>query len=161
MKTLQWSRRGPRHRRHYEFYDAANVTEPAPEIVTSFLQLFRSEAFFDFLHRITQIKLQTCRTELQKWTSGSYDLLDEELPANQLDVIVYFGFTELKPATYLGAQTSFLTFDDVVQTPVCNLGPVNRSVINFVYRDTARYTSYMSKYNGDRHFYALTATYFE
>ncbi|XP_022918447.2 prolyl 3-hydroxylase sudestada1 [Onthophagus taurus] len=155
-ESLKWDMVGPPNRFRYEVLPETEFTKPIKELV----DIFKSESMFKLLKCYTELDLDDekagIKYEVQRWKSGHYSLLsDFKWNTKELDVIIYFNCNN----QIIGGQTQYVTEDEEIQQALITLTPENNS-LNIVFRDTARITTYISKYTKEP-FYALFCSYVE
>lgn len=71
---IEWRRVGPPNRYSYEVLHS----ETLPHSLERFLDLFQSKSMFNLLQKYTDLELTSptasMKSELQKWTPGSYSV---------------------------------------------------------------------------------------
>lgn len=82
-----------------------------------------------------------------------YNWADKE----ELDVILYIGCTD---GSIVGGKTVFVSLDEQIQDALITIEPVQNN-FNLIYRDSARYTQYVSKLSTVAQFYILICSYSE
>lgn len=74
-----------------------------------------------------------------------------------MDVILYIG---CNGDDIIGGKTVFVSLDEQIQDALITIEPAQNN-FNIVYRDSARYTQYVSKQSTMSQFYLLICSYSE
>lgn len=94
-------------------------------------------------------------------SSFSFQLITDDYDwqaKNELDLILYLNCG--KPAEVVGGKTQYIAIDEKIQQALITLFP-EENVCNFVFRDTARVTRYVSHESVTAQFYMLVCSYSE
>ncbi|XP_060532413.1 prolyl 3-hydroxylase OGFOD1 [Cylas formicarius] len=159
-ENVAWQKVYPLNRYSYEIADYKTL----PKKIIEFIDIFQSRHMFKLLEKYTELELNsieaTMKFELQRWTPGSYSLLNDFdwKEKNELDLIIYFGCK--KTSDVIGARTQYVTMEDEIQNALVTVEP-QENRLNIVYRDSARLTKYYSRQSRCKCFYSLLCSYSE
>lgn len=158
--VMKWKRMGPVNKRNYETC-----------FVKKLYDLFYSDAFISLLKSYTDLDLpignnnlkdNSIKLEIQRWTSGCYTVISDksEYDCDELDVIMYFNSTE-------NSQIGTITYLDPIDTEdnvLLTIYPKNNN-LNIVYRTsgTTKFTKYVNHkmVEPSKYFYIVSCRYKE
>lgn len=163
-----WLPAGPINIQNYEVLDETK----APSVFKTLLQLLRSKAFLNLLHKYTELDLEqaespNCHVEIQRWTKGCYTLLSnfniDDEPS--LDLILYLNSSrQAGRITYLadGDNQDSMSVDRDDNNAILTIYPEDNAM-NIVYRNegVTNFTKYVSHKNLTEPFYVISCKYKE